>query len=175
MLIKPAMLRIYPFLLLFLSLFLCSCAVHTYFVVRHTEKEPANTMTSDVPLSTPGEKRAQALADSLPVEIEQVWSTNTLRTRSTITPFLKKIRLSEDQLHLYGNDSLVYYIKTWKKLGTAVIVGHSNTVDDIVNGLLGRTELKDLPDSQFGDLFIVHRKKGIFGTHSSLIVKHFGL
>jgi hypothetical protein len=39
----------------------------------------------------------------------------------------------------------------------ALIVGHSNTVDDIVNGLTG-AGLTDLTDTQYGDLFIVTRK-----------------
>jgi hypothetical protein len=41
-----------------------------------------------------------------------------------------------------------------------LVVGHSNTVDDIVNGLMGVKTLSDLPETQYGDLFIVKRKKG---------------
>ena len=39
------------------------------------------------------------------------------------------------------------------------MVGHSNTVDNLVNGLTGETTLSgDLPDSAYGDLFVVKRK-----------------
>jgi hypothetical protein len=39
-----------------------------------------------------------------------------------------------------------------------LVVGHSNTVDDIVNGLTGRAEMTDLADNEYGNAFIVKRK-----------------
>jgi hypothetical protein len=44
-------------------------------------------------------------------------------------------------------------------------------VDDIVNNLVGQTKISgDLPDSQYGDLFVVERK----GKKYSFDKKHFG-
>jgi phosphohistidine phosphatase SixA len=55
--------------------------------------------------------------------------------------------------------------------GKVLVVGHSNTVDDIVNNLVGQTKISgDLPDSQYGDLFVVERK----GKKYSFDKKHFG-
>ena len=42
--------------------------------------------------------------------------------------------------------------------GNVLVVGHSNTVDDIVNGLMGISEFSDLPDTEYGSLFIVKKK-----------------
>ena len=144
------------------------------------KKEAGTTMTvttiktSDVPLSVDGERRAEALKNLLSNKsIDQIWSTNTIRTRTTVEPYSKNIGKG---ILLYSNDSLEYYISRWKELssGSILIVGHSNTVDDILNGLKGEKIIQDLPDSQYGDLFIVQKKEGLFKTKTSFKTKHFG-
>jgi hypothetical protein len=45
------------------------------------------------------------------------------------------------------------------KKGDVLIVGHSNTVDDIVNRLAGKTVVSgDLKDNAYDNLFILKRK-----------------
>jgi 2,3-bisphosphoglycerate-dependent phosphoglycerate mutase len=169
----------FRFLSLIAILFL-SCRTTTYYVIRHAEKEAGTTMTattiktSDVPLSVKGERRAGALKNLLiNKSIQQIWSTNTIRTRATVQPYTKEVL---KELRLYSNDSLQHYISAWKEFNSEsiLIVGHSNTVDDIVNGLKGDKVLKDLPDSQYGDLFIIQKKRGLFKTKTSFQTKHFG-
>ena len=47
--------------------------------------------------------------------------------------------------------------------GTVLIAGHSNTVDDLVNGLTGENSIPgDLDESRYGDLFILRKKDGKF-------------
>jgi phosphohistidine phosphatase SixA len=168
------------FRFLFLLTVLFSSCTTTYYVVRHAEKEAGTTMaatttkTSDVPLSIEGERRAEALKEIFASKsVNQIWSTNTIRTRATVQPYAKKVR---KELHFYSNDSLQHYISVWKEFssGSILIVGHSNTVDDIVNGLKGEKVLRDLPDNQYGDLFIVQKKKGLFKIKTSFQTKHFG-
>lgn len=159
------------FYLLFI-LILSSCSRTTYYIVRHTEKETTSNMGSDVPLSTAGKLRAQALADSLPANIYTIYSTNFLRTRSTIEPYMNQYGIPINKKYFYGSDSLNYYIDSWKnlKVPSIIIVGHSNTVDDIVNGLMDKKILNDLPDSQYGDLFVVKKK----GKKYKFENRHFG-
>jgi phosphohistidine phosphatase SixA len=159
--------------LLYMVLLFSSCSTTRYYVVRHAEKAAPNaTMSSDVPLSEAGRKRAEALRDTLSgVSIQQFWTSNTIRTRSTLEPIRAAVN---GQLQVYSNDSLDFYITRWKEAsGTLLIAGHSNTVDNIVNGLLEQDALKDLPDSQYGDLFVVHKKRTLFNTRTWLDQRKF--
>jgi len=150
------------------TIFLLSCKTTTYFVVRHAEKE-SNTMSSDVPLSAAGKQRAEALKDLLRNEnIRFIYSTNYIRTKSTAQP-LAESKGMDIQVYDPADTAFVGRIRK-SNAGNLLIVGHSNTVDDLVNKLVGETKLSDLPDAQYGDLFVVKRK----GKKYSFEKKHFG-
>ena len=156
--------------LLFLAFVLQACSSTSYFVVRHAEKETKNAnMTSDVPLSAEGKERAKALEGKLQSQkVKHIYSTNTLRTKSTAQPLSDLLGISI-QTYDHRDTSFVSKIKALPK-GNVLIVGHSNTIDDLVNQFYPQAQLKDLPDSQYGDLFIIKRK----GQRYSLKVDHFG-
>jgi 2,3-bisphosphoglycerate-dependent phosphoglycerate mutase len=161
----------YKLISLLVIIFLVSCKTTTYYIVRHAEKETTNTMTSDVPLSEAGRQRAQALKDLLQNEhIKTIYSTNFIRTRSTAQPLSDALHIPI-QTYEVRDTGFVRTIKN-TTTGNMLIVGHSNTVDDLVNGLMGSKEVQgDLPDSEYGDLFVVKRK----GKKYSFVKKHFGL
>ena len=152
------------------TLVLQACSSTSYFVVRHAEKETQNAnMSSDVSLSAEGKERAKALEAKLHNrKVQHIYSTNTLRTKSTAQP-LSELTGINIQTYDHKDTSLVSRIKALPK-GNVLIVGHSNTVDDLVNQFYPQAQLKDLPDSQYGDLFIIKRK----GKKYSLKVDHFG-
>jgi 2,3-bisphosphoglycerate-dependent phosphoglycerate mutase len=152
-----------------ITLFLLSCKATTYYVVRHAEKAPATTMTSDVPLSGAGQQRAQALKELLQKEhIQHIFSTNYIRTKSTVQPLADALKLP---VEIYDPKDAAFLSKLKTLRGTVLIVGHSNTVDDLVNGLSGQKEIEgDLPDSEYGDLFVVKKK----GNRIVVERKHFG-
>jgi 2,3-bisphosphoglycerate-dependent phosphoglycerate mutase len=150
------------------TLFLFSCKTTSYYIVRHAEKETA-TMTSDVPLSAEGQQRAEALKELLKNKVQYIYSTNYVRTRSTAQPLADVKKLS---IHIYDprDTGFVAHMKSLNN-GNILIVGHSNTVDDLVNKFMNQTIINgDLPETQYGDLFIVKRK----GTKYSFEQKHFG-
>jgi broad specificity phosphatase PhoE len=161
--------------LLFIGiLFLLSCKTTTYYIVRHAEKEsftPMNnsTMTSDVPLSEAGKERAVALKDVLQKEnIQYIFSTDYIRTKSTAQPLANAINVP---IKIYDAKDTGFVNRLKSLDGNVLIVGHANTVDDLVNKLCGEKKLSgDLPDSQYGDLFIVKRT----GTQFRFEKKHFG-
>jgi len=164
----------YKLILLPAIVFLISCKTTTYYIVRHAEKESAATMssttiTSDVPLSTAGKQRAEALKERLQNQnIKHIFSTNFIRTRFTAQPLSDAIKIPVE-MYDPKDSQFVARLKTLN--GNVVIVGHSNTVDDLVNALSGKKEINgDLPDSAYGDLYIIKKK----GHRMSFERQHFG-
>src|SRR5687768_3855706 len=142
--------RISFLVVLVTGLLTISCS-RTYYIVRHAEKAaPTDSVAMNTqgnpPLSEAGKVRAIVLRDLLAREkIRHIFSTNTLRTRSTAEPLSQKIGVP---IQFYVNAfSLDSALKAIKK-GNILIVGHSNTVDEIVNNIAGSKKLPgDLMDS----------------------------
>lgn len=136
----------------------------TYYIVRHAEKasgDSASMTSTDPPLSAEGKKRATDLKKYLNKKgINAIFSTNTRRTRSTAEPLRKAKHI---EVQSYGPRPDAAFINQLKQLkGNTLIVGHSNTVDDIVNGLCDQQLLNDLPDAAYDNLFIVTNNNGKF-------------
>jgi broad specificity phosphatase PhoE len=156
-----------PRIILYLLLiFFSSCSSVKYYIVRHAEKETVSAGTTmntpnDPPLSAAGRVRAIELKDALRDKgITHIFSTNTIRTISTAQP-LDELK-GATKIEIYNTkDSLDQFIQKLKgiKKGNSLVVGHSNTVDDIVNKLCGETKIPgDLPDSEYDNLYIVTKK-----------------
>ena len=151
----------------FISLAFNSCT-RTIYIVRHAEKAVAPTdslgkMSNDPPLSEAGKVRAIILKDELHNKhIRQIYSTNTVRTFYTAEPLSKAIHVD---IKVYRDiDSLVRAIRSLR--GNSLIVGHSNTVDDLVNKLSGKINIPgDLKDYEYDNLFVIKfkGKKATFG------------
>ena len=164
-----------------LSLFviiITSCSQRVY-VVRHAEKAETTDSVSmnlqnDLPLSEAGKVRAIVLKEALKNQnIDYIFSTNTLRTRSTAEPLSEAIGVP---VKLYGMDTLDRFISQVKNFpsGNVLIVGHSNTVDDIVNKLLGKKRLHaDLMDNEYDNMFVI-TYRNFFGKRVSFRNRTYG-
>lgn len=153
-------------LLLCISVFLFSCS-NTIYIVRHAEKAPVEAgasqmMASDPPLSEAGKVRAIALRDKLKGDnIRYIYSTNTKRTIATAQP-LNELR-GNTRIEIYSSkkdstDAFIERLKAIRK-GNVLVVGHSNTIDDLANKLCGTTVVPgDLDDSAYDNLYIIKRK-----------------
>jgi len=137
-------------------IFVFSSCTHTYYIIRHAEKatQEAN-MSSDVPLTEQGQQRAEQVKEVLKnKKIGLVYSTNTIRTKATAQPTADYFHLP---IEMYGprpDSAFIALLKSKKK--NTLIVGHSNTVDDIVNMLCATKKVPgDLPDSEYNKLFII--------------------
>ncbi len=144
-----------------LILLLSSCS-QRYYIVRHAEKAAADgtstMMTKDPPLTEAGKERAEALKQELKTKkIGYIFSTTTQRTLSTAEPTRAYFNLTIETYSPAPDTAFINRLKSLKK--NTLIVGHSNTVDDIVNKLCGSIKIPgDLDEKIYDNLFIVKKK-----------------
>ena len=149
-----------------IAIVLTSCS-RTYYIVRHAEKAVPSAGTAmntpdDPALSDEGKARAEALKEILKDKnISAIYSTNTVRARTTAEPLSQHTGVSIQNYGPRPDSSFINKLKASK--GNVLVVGHSNTVDDIVNSLLNQNKLSDLADKEYNNLFVVKYKR-FFGT-----------
>ena len=125
----------------------------TFILVRHAEK--ISDGSKDPELTPEGSVRAATLARMLAqAKVDAIFSTPYARTQKTVTPLSNasgiKIQTYDASKFDYLDDALKNYSG-----GTIVICGHSNTIPGAANYLLGKNELKNFEDSEYGNLLIV--------------------
>lgn len=128
----------------------------TVIVVRHAEKQFGTI--DDPPLAQEGEERAQALAKLVGHRqfgaIAAVFSTETRRAQATALPVAT--RLGRTTIVTNADvDALVRRIKSEFHGKTVLVVGHSNTVPEIVSRLSGRKDIPAMGDNEYGTIYIV--------------------
>lgn len=136
------------------------CSSHTLYLVRHAEKEA--TPANDPPLTVEGKVRAEVLKDSLQDKnIKNIYSTSTLRTRSTAKPLAEKLGIA---IYSYNTDTLWEVAKHLRKVsgGNALVVGHSNTLLPLLDQLPVTHQKKTIPESDYDNLFVVTVKRRFF-------------
>lgn len=126
----------------------------TIFLVRHAEKD-TTVAGNDPPLSRAGVARANLLAHALGhAEISTIFVTEWLRTRATAEPIARTLN---DSLHvLRGRDVAAHAERIRREaLGhTALVVGHSNTVPQLVTALTGKP-VPAIRDDEYDRLYVV--------------------
>ena len=157
------------YLLLLMLITSASCG-NTYFIVRHAEKavaDPGQMQGSQVPntdpaLSEAGQQRAIELRQLLKDKnVQYIFSTNFKRTISTAQPLSELRGNTRIEIYNPSKDSADAFIQKLRyiKKGNVLVVGHSNTIDDIANKLCGKTMVPgDLKDADYDNLFVVKRK-----------------
>lgn len=144
-------------------LFVLSSCRQTYYIVRHAEKETvdssATMMKNDPLLTEAGKQRAEELKEILKTKkIGYIFSTNTIRTRSTAELTRAHFKLAIEAYKPMPDSAFILQLKSLKK--NVLIIGHSNTVDDLVNKLCGQIKIpSDLPDTAYDNLYVVIKKR----------------
>jgi phosphohistidine phosphatase SixA len=159
------------YILLLPLLLLASCSSSSeIYVVRHAEKAVADH--GDPPLTLDGETRSIALAELLEdKQIDGVFSTSYLRTRLTAEPTAQAFGLP---IELYHHDTLPLFVKQRIHPGkNYLIVGHSNTVLEIVKALGAQPSIAEIHDEDYDNLFIVTQKFTPFGQKNTLVETTF--
>jgi phosphohistidine phosphatase SixA len=127
------------------------------FVVRHAER--ADT-SADSPLSTLGHTRATRLGVILGgAGITQIYTTNLRRTVQTAAPLAKALKLMPTELPSSDLDALFTTLHAATLHDRALVVGHSNTVPEILQRL-GVMVPVTIGETEYDNLFIVIPQEG---------------
>jgi phosphohistidine phosphatase SixA len=134
------------------------------YVVRHAERAdaapPGQRMMSgaDPALSQIGEARAKRLAAVLrDAGVTRIFTTEYRRTRQTAEPIAAAA--SVEIAVVPARDLAGLLQKLAEAAGPALVVGHSNTVPDILKSL-GVSEPIRIADDEYDRLFVVVRRGG---------------
>lgn len=122
-----------------------------YYFIRHAEKADSS---KNPDLSEKGLERAQewkALFSE--INFDAVYSTDFNRTLQTIQPIVAG---NNQLLKIYNPKMIdVELFKKETQGKTILIVGHSNTVPNMVNQIIKENKYVDVAENQFGNLYII--------------------
>ena len=126
----------------------------TFILVRHSEK--ANDGTNDPALSQAGLERSNDLAAMFAKQqIDALYSTPYKRTRSTLTPLARAKGLEIEEYDPYAGDKMLEAAISKYPSGTVIVSGHSNTIPNLANALLGNEQFEQFSDSDYSNLIII--------------------
>ncbi|MEK8180309.1 histidine phosphatase family protein [Flavobacterium buctense] len=131
----------------------------TFIVLRHAEKADN---TKDPNLSADGLTRAVELRKTLsPISVEAIYATPFNRTKQTVTPLAteKKMAITEYPVNKPYAELVNELLDTYRGK-TVVIVGHSNTVPELLKVLSNNTFNINISENQFDNLFVVTLTNG---------------
>ncbi len=130
------------------------------YVVRHAERAdgghppPSMTAPADPPLSIAGKARAEKLATMLGVSgIAAIYTTEFIRTQETARPLAAALKLTPIVMLSSNTAALVARVKADHPGDIVLIVGHSNSVSDVIKAFGGPAVT--IGDDEYDKLFIV--------------------
>ena len=126
-------------------------AAPSWYVMRHLEKAEGQ----DPALSAEGASNAARLASWFGKDRPAaIYVSTTRRARETAAPLAARLGLTVKEYDPRDTPGLVARVKA--EAGTVLVVGHSNTVPEIV-AQLGGARPADLAETDYGDIFRVRR------------------
>lgn len=132
--------------------------VTIFFIVRHAEKDTSGGTNAD--LNPIGRGRANAFVNIFKkIRIHKVYSTDKPRTKNTAKPLAASKRRPVEIYDAKMQKELLESLMKIEKGKKIFMVGHSNTVPQLVNILRGADVEKDLDDSDYSTMYIVSVKK----------------
>ena len=121
------------------------------FLVRHAEK--ASDGGHDPGLSGLGQQRAEALARMLKdVGIAAIFTTEFKRTQATAAPLAEATHVTATVIPGKEVQALVEKLRACKS--NVLIVGHSNTIPDLIKALGIQTTV-NISDDDYDELFAI--------------------
>ena len=139
-------------------------AAPVVFIVRHAEK--ARTGGNDPDLSLQGQKRADGLAHILKdSQITSVFVTEFKRTQETAAPTARAAQVSPTVIPANDVGALVEKLRALN--GNALVVGHGNTIPDLLKAL-GIATPVSIPEDDYTEILAV-----LIGDAPQLLQLHY--
>jgi len=131
------------------------------FLLRHADKQPEVDE-----LSKAGVERANLLARMLGESgIRIAYCSDAARTRRTLDPLEKRLRgalvvepvsANPDKISTHI-DTIVRAVKALPADAVAAVVGHTNTIPQIIEGLGGGSDGTSIEENEYDRLFVLFR------------------
>jgi broad specificity phosphatase PhoE len=122
----------------------------TLLLVRHAERDGKRDA-----LTAAGRGRAAELVHvGQRAQVSAVYHSDTLRTRDTAQPLARALGLAAIERPATAIAALVEEILAQQQGKTVLVVGHSNTVPQII-GEAGGPALGNIDEDDFDDLFVL--------------------
>jgi len=132
-------------------------AQEAIYIVRHAERADQST---DPALSTAGVGRSHRLKDMLrDAGVTHIFTTNLRRTIETAKPLADALGLAPQPLPGPDVRPLIARLAALSPHDRALVVGHSNTVPELLSALKVATPIT-IADAEYDNLFIVVPQKG---------------
>ena len=131
-------------------------------VVRHGEKQTSDPANTDPPLSEAGVKRAQSLIQlAEDADVSVIYTTQFNRARETAQPLADKLNIPVIAMEVSGSNLNNYSSAMAKEIlakhagKTVLVIGHTNTVPQLVEALGGKLPPAIDDAAEFDRLFVV--------------------
>ena len=127
----------------------------SFYLIRHAEKLRIDKTERNPKLNEKGILRAEKWKEVLKnINLDKIYSTNYNRTIETANPTSK---LQNIDITIYSPNNIDY--KNFKEINKGkkvLIVGHSNTIPNFVNGLIEKKFYDQIDDLNNSNLYLVN-------------------
>jgi len=166
LLYKPVIMKtIYTLFFCFMMALSYSQETTTIYIIRHAEKAGND---KDSGLTDAGKERAKKWAEYFKDKsIETFYFTSAKRTFDTGSPTMINASMGNKaepvpgtsfEIHTQSYDPATVSLKDIAnkyKGENILLVGHSNTIAGNINTLIGENKYKDIPESEYSNLYII--------------------
>jgi|SRR5690349_5262847 broad specificity phosphatase PhoE len=136
-----------------------SATTTTIVLLRHAEKQTG--AIDDAPLTPQGEQRAARLAQMFGDadrfgRVQSIYVTDTRRTQQTAAGLAQRLNLKPVVVEAKSSTSeLAHRVLRENRGGLALVVGHSNTVPQLVAELAHADKVPPIGEEEFDTLYVV--------------------
>jgi len=124
------------------------------WIVRHAEKDTSDPKDKDPDLSNAGAQRAEALKKALKSQrLDTIYSTDYKRTKLTGFPLADITGISIQTYEPSKGTQLVKSLKVNAAGKKILIIGHSNTILELIEAFGAKRPVPSISDDEYDYLF----------------------